>query len=73
VVQPAEDRYSLDTADGLRRPTDRLPLCEALMRACLVEEMYERGDEAPEVLLLNDKDETPLWLGIHRHVTQGRS
>jgi hypothetical protein len=73
VVQPAEDRYSLDAADGPRRPMDRLPLCEALVRACFVIEMYERGDEAPEVLLAKDKDVVEKFAPQRAHESFGES
>ena len=33
-----------------------MQLSEALVRACLIVEMHERGDEAPQVLLGEDKN-----------------
>src|SRR5260370_11627879 len=56
VMEPAEDRYGLDAAEGLRWQGDRLQLSEALVRARLIVEMHERGDEAPQVLLGEDKN-----------------
>ena len=55
-MDPAEDRYGLDAAEGLRWPGDWLQLSEALVRARLIVEMHERGDEAPQVLLGEDKN-----------------
>ena len=74
-MEPAEDRYALDPADWLRWPWERLPLGEALVRACLIVELHERGDEAPQVVLVEDKDvieefasqraDEPFGKGVH--------
>lgn len=56
MVEPTKDRYALDAADELRWPEDRLPLGERLVWASLIVEIDERGDEGPEVLLVEDKD-----------------
>ena len=74
-MEPAEDRYALDAADWLRWPWERLLLGEALVRACLIVELHERGDEAPQVVLVEDKDvieefasqraDEPFGNGVH--------
>jgi hypothetical protein len=56
MVKPAENGNDLDATVHLPRARDGLLLGERLVRARLVVEARELGDEMSQVLLTKDKD-----------------